>query len=144
MKAPSKPESLTIKGADALAFLGAAYLSMDVAYAEVRRKGVDWTVTLLPKSGSAKLAAAFKRDYANQLLRWSVARANRGIRADVLRRALELCKESGGRPASAQGTLPPEQLGEVARLLAEAEADKGPKDPLGITRYWANLREGGK
>jgi hypothetical protein len=137
---PSRSETVTIKNADAQAFLGAAYLLTDEAFVSVSRRGKDWSATLSAKTGTKKFAARLKLDYENQLLRWRVQRANRGLRADVLRRALALCEESGGKPAGRQGTLLPEQLDEIARLLAEAESDKGPRDPLGITKFWEDLK----
>ena len=147
MKARSKPDAaeVTVRRADELAFLGAAYLSTDQAYAAVSRKGDDWSVSLSPKSpgiSSETLASLFRQTYDNQLLRWAVAKANKGVRAAVLKRALILAAEPGGRAAARQGDLLPEQKEEIARLLAEAEADKGPRDPLGIARYWEDL--GGK
>jgi hypothetical protein len=137
---PSKSETVTVKNADAQAFLGAAYLLTDEAFVAVSRRGKDWTATVGAKAGTKKFAARFKLDYENQLLRWRIARANRGLRADVLRRALALCEESGGKPAARQGTLLPEQLDEISRLLAEAAADKGPRDPLGVTKFWEDLK----
>ena len=115
-------------------------MSTDEAYACVARKGKDWSVSFLPKTkGAGKFLARFKEDYANQLLRWRVATANRGLRAEVLKRALEFCRESGGVAAARQGTLTPEQSAEIARLLKEAEADTSPRDPLGIAKYWEDL-----
>ncbi|MBI3554083.1 MAG: hypothetical protein HY077_16425 [Elusimicrobia bacterium] len=142
--APSKSEvRVTVRKADELAFLGAAYLATDLAYALVSRKGKDWSVALTPKSpktSTHKVSAAFREAYEGQLLRWAIARNNRGMRAEVLKRALALCQASGGRPASRQGSLLPEQKEDIARLLAEAEADQSPKDPLGITRNWEDTR----
>ena len=93
------------------------------------------------KTSPAVLAEAFRREYANQLLRWSLTRDGLGLRAETLRRALLLAEAAGGRIQAPQATLRPEQKAEIAALLAEADADTGPKDPLGITQPWEESRK---
>lgn len=125
------------------ALLGAAYLMTEDAFVLVSRKGRGGAVELWPKGkASAKaLAAAFRREYANQLLRWSLTRDGLGLRAETLRRALLLAAEAGGRPEAPRARLTPEQAAEIAALLAEAEADPGPRDPLGIATPWEEARK---
>lgn len=128
---------------DENALLGAAYVMTEDAYVLVSRKGRGGAVELWPKKrGSpAALAAAFRREYANQVLRWSLTRGGLGLRAETLRRALLLASAAGGRTQAPQASLTPEQKAEIAALLAEADADTGPKDPLGITRPWEESRK---
>jgi len=128
---------------DEQAFLGAAYALTADAYALVTRKGKGGSVELWPKRKLAPkaLAAAFRREYANQRLRWALTRDGLGLRAETLRRALALADASGGRAEAPQAALTPEQKAEIAALLAEAEADKGPRDPLGITQPWEDSRK---
>lgn len=125
------------------ALLGAAYLLTEDAYVLVSRKGKGGAVELWPKKGAkpSALAAAFRREYANQLLRWSLTRGGLGLRAETMRRALLLAEAAGGRPQAPQASLTPEQKAEIAALLAEAEADPGPRDPLGIARPWEESRK---
>lgn len=128
---------------DENALLGAAYLMTEDAYVLVSRKGRGGSVELWPrgKVHAAKLAAAFRREYANQLLRWSLSRGGLGLRAETLRRALLLAEAAGGRTEAPQASLTAEQKAEIAALLAEADADKGPRDPLGITQPWEESRK---
>ncbi|MDD5304462.1 MAG: hypothetical protein PHS14_15300 [Elusimicrobia bacterium] len=134
---------ILLASVDENALLGAAYLMTEDAYVLVARKGKSGSVELWPKKNAspAALAAAFRREYANQVLRWSLTRDGLGLRAETLRRALELAEAAGGRTQAPQATLTPEQKAEIAALLAEAEADHGPKDPLGITRPWEESRK---
>lgn len=119
---------------DENALLGAAYLMTAEAYVLVGRDGVE----LWPKKkqNAKALAAAFRREYSNQILRWSLTRDGLGLRAETLRRALELAKAAGGRVETPQASLTAEQKAEIAALLAEEAADTGPKDPLGIAQPW--------
>lgn len=128
---------------DENALLGAAYVMTEDAFVLVSRKGRGGAVELWPrrKVPAAKLAAAFRREYANQVLRWSLSRGGLGLRAETLRRALLLAEAAGGRTEAPQASLTPEQKAEIAALLAEADADTGPKDPLGITRPWEESRK---
>lgn len=128
---------------DENALLGAAYLMTRDAYVLVSRRGKAGAVELWPKNTIAPkaLAAAFRREYANQRLRWALTRDGLGLRAETLRRALELAEAAGGRTQAPQATLTPEQKAEISVLLAEAEADKGPRDPLGIARPWEESRK---
>lgn len=128
---------------DENALLGAAYAMTEDAYVLVSRKGRGGAVELWPKRKvpAARLAAAFRREYANQVLRWSLSRGGLGLRAETLRRALLLAEAAGGRTEAPQASLTPEQKAEIAALLAEADADTGPKDPLGITRPWEESRK---
>ena len=87
------------------------------------------------------MSEAFRREYANQLLRWSLTRGGLGLRAETLRRALALAAAAGGRTQAPQATLTPEQKAEIATLLAEADADSGPRDPLGIAQPWEESRK---
>ncbi len=141
--APSRPVVIRLAKADELAFMGAAYLMTQDAYVELGRLGRGFTVTLWPKNGrsSSGWAKAFRLEYANQLLRWSLSRAGLGLRAETLKRALVLAKAAGGRPQAPQAALTAEQKAEIAALLAEADADTGPRDPLGITRPWTEVRK---
>lgn len=125
------------------ALLGAAYVMTEDAFVLVSRKGKGGAVELWPKKGGkpAALAAAFRREYANQVLRWSLTRDGLGLRAETLRRALLLAEAAGGRTQAPQASLTPEQKAEIAALLAEADADAGPKDPLGIARPWEETRK---
>ncbi len=127
---------------DENALLGAAYAMTADAYVLVSRKGKGGAVELRPKKKLAPkaLAAAFRREYTNQLLRWSLSRDGLGLRAETLRRALTLAAAAGGRTQMPQATLTPEQKAEIAMLLAEADADTGPKDPLGIMQPWEESR----
>lgn len=113
------------------------------AFVLVSRKGKGGAVALWPKKAAkpAALAAAFRREYANQVLRWSLTRDGLGLRAETLRRALLLAEAAGGRTQAPQASLTPEQKAEIAALLAEADADAGPKDPLGIARPWEETRK---
>lgn len=122
---------------------GAAYLMTQDAYVLVSRKGKGGSVELWPKKKQAPkaLAGAFRREYENQRLRWALSRAGLGLRAETLRRALALAAAAGGCTQVLQATLTPEQKAEIAALLAEAEADQGPKDPLGITQPWEESRK---
>lgn len=137
--------SVTIRLAavDENALLGAAYVLTPDAYVLVSRKGKGGAVELWPKSklSPKALAAAFKREYANQVLRWSLTRDGLGLRAETLRRALALAEAAGGRTEMPQASLTPEQKAEIAALLAEADADPGPRDPLGITQPWEESRK---
>lgn len=139
------PASVTVRLApvDEQSLLGAAYLMTGDAYALVTRKGKAGSVELWPKRKIPlnTLAAAFRREYANQLLRWSLTRDGLGLRAETLRRALALAEAAGGRPEAPQAALTPEQKAEIAALLAEAEADTGPRDPLGIAQPWEDSRK---
>lgn len=128
---------------DEQALLGAAYVMTDEAYALVTRKGKGGSVELWPRKKIAPkaLAAAFRREYANQLLRWTLTRDGLGLRAETLRRALVLAEAAGGRVEAPQATLTPEQKAEIAALLAEADADTGPRDPLGIAQPWEDSRK---
>ena len=128
---------------DELAFLGAAHALTADAYVLVSRKGKSGAVELWPKAkiSPKALAEAFKREYENQRLRWALTRDGLGLRAETLRRALDLAAAAGGRPQAPQAQLTPEQKAEIAALLAEAEADAGPKDPLGITKPWEESRK---
>lgn len=128
---------------DENALLGAAYVMTEDAYVLVSRKGKGGCVELWPrgKIPASKLAAAFRRAYANQVLRWSLSRGGLGLRAETLRRALLLAEAAGGRTEAPQASLTPEQKAEIAALLAEADADPGPRDPLGITQPWEESRK---
>ena len=141
--AASTKAVVRLASVDENALLGAAYLMTQDAYVLVNRKGKGGSVELWPKSKTppAILAAAFRREYANQLLRWSLTRGGLGLRAETLRRALLLAEAAGGRTQAPQATLTPEQKAEIAALLAEADADTGPKDPLGITQPWEESRK---
>jgi hypothetical protein len=132
-----------IASVDENALLGAAYLLTGEAYVLVSRKGKTGAVELWPKKKQASkaLAAAFRREYENQKLRWSLSRGGLGLRAETLRRALALAEASGGRVQMTQAALTPEQKAEIAALLAEADADTGPRDPLGITQPWEDSRK---
>ena len=132
-----------LRSVDENALLGAAYLMTDEAFVLVSRKGKDGAVELWPKKKtSAKaLAAAFRREYANQVLRWTLSRGGLGLRAETLRRALLLAQAAGGRIEAPQASLTPEQRAEIAALLAEADADPGPRDPLGIALPWEESRK---
>lgn len=125
------------------ALLGAAYVMTEDAFVLVSRKGKGGAVELWPKKAAkpAALAAAFRREYANQVLRWSLTRDGLGLRAETLRRALLLAEAAGGRTQAPRASLTPEQKAEIAALLAEADADAGPKDPLGIARPWEESRK---
>lgn len=140
-----KPAASVVRLAsvDEDAFLGAAYALTADAYVLVEKKGKGGSVILRPKAKLAPkaLAEAFRREYENQKLRWALTRSGLGLRAETLRRALDLAAAAGGRTEAPQATLTPEQKAEIAALLAEAEADKGPKDPLGITRPWEESRK---
>ncbi|MCR4296009.1 MAG: hypothetical protein NUW21_10770, partial [Elusimicrobia bacterium] len=65
-----------LSSVDENALLGAAYVMTEDAYVLVSRKGRGGAVELWPrgKVPAARLAAAFRREYANQLLRWSLSR----------------------------------------------------------------------
>lgn len=134
---------VTIPSVDENALLGAAYLLTDEAYVFVSRKGKSGSVELRPKKKRAvkALAAAFRREYENQKLRWTLSRGGLGLRAETMRRALALAEASGGRVQMTQAALSPEQKAEIAALLAEAEADTGPRDPLGIAQPWEESRK---
>lgn len=137
------PAVVRLASVDENALLGAAYVMTEDAYVLVSRKGRGGAVELWPKGKvpASKLAAAFRREYANQVLRWSLSRGGLGLRAETLRRALLLAEAAGGRTEAPQASLTPEQKAEIAALLAEADADAGPKDPLGITRPWEESRK---
>ena len=62
---------------DENALLGAAYLLSEDAWVLVSRKGKAGAVELWPKKKQApkSLAAAFRREYENQKLRWALTRA---------------------------------------------------------------------
>lgn len=132
-----------LAAADENALLGAAYLMTREAYVLVSRKGKAGCVELWPKkkNSPSALAAAFRREYANQLLRWTLARGGLALRAETLRRALALAEAAGGRTQAPQAALTAEQKAEIAALLAEAAADPGPRDPLGITVSWEESRK---
>ena len=137
------PATVRLASVDENALLGAAYMLTQDAYVLVSRKGKGGSVELWPKrkQSSKALADAFRREYANQLLRWALSRGGLGLRAETLRRALVLAAAAGGRTQAPQAMLTPEQKAEIAALLAEAEADTGPKDPLGITQPWEDSRK---
>ena len=134
---------IRLAAVDENAWLGAAYLMTDEAYVLVSRKGKAGAVELWPKNKQTPkaLADAFRREYANQKLRWALSRGGLGLRAETLRRALALAEAAGGRVEASQTTLTAEQKAEIAALLAEAEADTGPKDPLGIAQPWEDSRK---
>lgn len=135
--------TVRLPSVDENALLGAAYAMTADAFVLVSRKGKGGAVELWPKKKipSKALAAAFRREYANQVLRWSLSRAGLGLRAETLRRALLLAEAAGGRPQAPQAALTHEQKAEIAALLAEADADTGPRDPLGIARPWEESRK---
>jgi hypothetical protein len=145
MKRPSKLKAVRAAGsvllsaaaADPLAWLGAAYAMSEDAYVLVDGDAV----VLWPKSkaSAAALTRGFAAEYENQAARWATARANLGVRAEVLRRSLALlaARPQGG---DAPATLDPAQAAEIKRLLAEAENDPNPRDPLGIATPWSELR----
>lgn len=141
--AASSKAVVRLASVDESALLGAAYLMTQDAYVLVSRKGKGGSVELWPKKTITPkaLASAFRREYANQLLRWSLTREGLGLRAEILRRALLLAEAAGGRTQAPQATLTPEQKAEIAALLAEADADTGPKDPLGIAQPWEESRK---
>jgi hypothetical protein len=128
---------------DENALLGAGYLMTQDAFVLVRRKGKGGAVELWPKKRASPraLADAFRREYANQVLRWSLTRGGLGLRAETLRRALVLAEAAGGRVEVLQTSLTPEQKAEIAALLAEADADLSPRDPLGIMQPWEESRK---
>lgn len=140
-----KPASVVVRLAsvDENALLGAAYLMTADAYALVGRKGKGGWVELRPKKRQTPkaLAEAFRREYENQKLRWELTREGLGLRAETLRRALALAEAAGGRPQMPRASLTDEQKAEIAAMLAEAEADPGPRDPLGITQPWEESRK---
>lgn len=135
--------SVRLASVDENALLGAAYLMTDEAFVLVSRKGKGGRVELWPKgrTPAKALAAAFRREYANQVLRWSLSRGGLGLRAETLRRALLLAQAAGGRPEAPRASLTPAQKAEIAALLAEADADPGPRDPLGIAQPWDESRK---
>lgn len=130
--------------ADALALAGAAYVMTEEAFVILGRKGKKSIVELWPKKGAGvkDLVAAFEREYSNQLRRWALARQNQDVRLEVLRRALILADQAGAAPTRTAPELSREAKDEIARLIAESEA--APRDPLGITRTWAQGRAAGK
>ena len=134
---------IRLASVDENALLGAACMMTRDAYVLASRKGKAGAVELRPKGKRSPkaLAAAFRREYANQLLRWGLARDGLALRAETLRRALALAEAAGGRTQAPQTTLTPEQKAEIAALLAEADADTGPKDPLGIAQPWEESRK---
>lgn len=136
--------TLSVDKADVLALSGAAYVMTQDAYVVLGRKGKKALVTLWPKKGTRPkdLAAAFEREYANQLHRWALARQTQDVRSEVLRRALVLAEKAGSAPAQAAPELSPQAKEEIARLIAESEA--APRDPLGIARTWAEGRRANK
>ncbi len=137
-----KPASVRLPSVDETAFLCAAHALTARAWVLAERSGRSGTVRLWPKKGAGKgLAEEFRREYANQLLRWSLTRGGLGLRAEALRRALALAESAGGRAEAPAASLTPEQKAEIAALLAEAEADPGPRDPLGIARPWSEVRK---
>lgn len=139
------PRSVVVRlpAVDEDALFGAAYLLTEHAYVLLTRKGKGGSVELWAKKKmtAAAMSAAFKLEYANQLLRWSLTRDGLGLRAETLRRALALAEAAGGRVEMTQASLTPEQKAEIAALLAEADADTGPKDPLGIAQPWEESRK---
>ena len=132
------PATVTLASVDDTAFYCAAHALTDRAIVIVERSGRGGRARLWPKAGgSAKsLAAGFKREYENQVLRRRLDREGLGLSAETLRRALALAEAAGGRAEAPAASLTPEQKAEIAALLAEADADPGPRDPLGITRPW--------
>lgn len=134
---------IRLASVDEHALLGAAYVMTEDAYVLVSRRGKGGAVELWPKGKAAPraLAAAFRREYENQRLRWALSRGGLGLRAETLRRALALAEEAGGRPQAPPASLTPEQKAEIAALLAEADADTGPRDPLGIAQPWEDGRK---
>lgn len=128
--------TLRVRAVDELAFLGAAYLMTQDAYVALGREGRVRTVTLWPKASRPRegLEAAFRSEYQNQRLRWSLARAGLGPRREILGRALAMPGELGEARAIEPG-LSPQQREEMSRLLAEAET--AGRDPLGIATPWA-------
>lgn len=148
MKRPSKlkvsrlPDGgarVSMKAADELAWLGAAYAMTAEAYVLVE----DGAVALWPKKRAtpAALARAFAAEYESLAVRWAAARGGLGVRAEVLRRALALLAE---RPSGEEAAprLDDEQAERIRALLAEADADPSPQDPLGIRTPWSELRRG--
>ncbi|UPT75703.1 MAG: hypothetical protein M0D55_08540 [Elusimicrobiota bacterium] len=132
------PASVRLSSVDETAFFCAAHALTDRAIVVVERSGKSATARLWPKGpGSGKsLAAEFRREYENQALRWRLTREGLGLRAETLRRALALAAAAGGRLEAPAASLTPAQKAEIAALLAEADADPGPRDPLGIATPW--------
>lgn len=132
---------LSASSVDELAWFGAAYAMTEDAYVQLEAEKNGEAVVLLPKgkTSTAALTKGFALEYGNQAARWAVSRANLGVRAEVLRRALELSEERV-LDQEAPPRLPPEHAAEIARLLAEADAETGPRDPLGIATPWSQLR----
>ncbi|MDE2144173.1 MAG: hypothetical protein KGJ84_17330 [Elusimicrobia bacterium] len=132
------------KGADRRAFMRAAYRLMDRAWVRLDERNGALSVDLTPRSGSGSgLAAEFKAAYESAAALRRAARGTRALEAAILGRALELADHVDARRREPAPTLPPEQLAEIAALLAEAEA--APYDPLGLRVPWEELRrrEGG-
>ena len=107
----SASATVRLASVDENALLGAAYLMTRDAFVLAVRKGKGGSVELWPKKRQSPkaLAAAFRREYANQRLRWALSRDGLGLRAEILRRALVLAAAAGGRPQAPQAMLTPEQ-----------------------------------
>lgn len=133
--------------------LGAAYLMMDRAYVALEGdKAKTLTVALAPKSGAraADVRAAFEAELASQVLRWAVAKNNRGVREYVAENAVNLAQQ---KPAAAAAEPAVEQLtddqrSEIERLIAEVESEikemnskKAVADPRGVAPSWEAQQE---
>lgn len=86
----------------------------------------------------ASLAQEFLAVYDDQRWRWSLEKRNLDVRAEILRRALALVEGGGADKAGPAPGLSEEQKAEIARMLAEAE--KAPRDPMGIAEPWDRRR----
>lgn len=133
--------------------LGAAYLMMDRAWVSLEGdKTKSLVVSLAPKPGAkaADVRAAFEAELASQVLRWAVAKNNRGVREYVAENAVSLAQQ---KPLAAAAEAAPEQLtddqrSEIERLIAEVEteikdmnAKKLVADPKGVSPSWEAQQE---
>ncbi len=118
-----------------LPFLGAAYALTERAYVQLSRKGRSWAAVLTPKSGfpALGLADSFAREYANQRLRWNLARAGLPARAAALALAGQAPRDDG---AAGTPTLDPADRERLECLLAEGPVE----DALAIRTPWDQLR----
>ena len=141
MPAPKPVVVAFPKNGEREAFLDAAYVLIGDAWVRLDEKGGKLSVELRPKAGAGDPAKLFDAAYKAAVVRRADRARAAAVEAAALSIAAELADRVDAKRHEPDRTLPPERLKEIADILAEAE--KAPKDPLGITTTWNTMRKGG-
>lgn len=133
------PEIVSLRRAERLPLLSAAYILSQSAFVRLERRGRLVKIFLSGKSAraSGSLSQAFCREYESQRVRWAINRSAPALSLEILRR---MAKVPQDLPAeSRQDALAQKELGAIDVLLAET-AGKSAGDPLGIRTPWDQRR----